>query len=388
MPALGYATAVLREKAEPDPVKPHDKPRVERPDVFVLENDRIRAEFDPATAALRSLRDKRTSRELVAADRHTGFRMIDEDDSKGMTAWIVGRYMNVAPLVQNVRLTPVRGGPDALRSSFSFTVPFRSSTLMVEVSIAAGSDRLEYSVVCDFRETAVPGTSMPQLNFTLPVASHCKGYRYDIPFGTVDREPLDMDVPASSFVMALPSESGAPALYIVAATMHGFRGTDDSVSLTLIRSSYDPDPTPEFGEHRFRFAIVVASDPDDRRAALAAASDFCHPLVYQSGTVHPGPLPAEGSFLALESGSAAVTAVKLPEDDSSGRSVLVRLHETDGCAGEARVRFDRPLKSVVAVDLNERTTSAEGGQVVHADGNFATCSLQPWSITTFRVELK
>jgi len=175
-------------------------------------------------------------------------------------------------------------------------------------------------------------------------------------------------------------------LALVSATKHGFRGIDDSVSLTLIRSSYDPDPTPEYGEHRFRFAVAVAADPDDRRAALASASDFCHPLVYQSGTVHPGTLPAEGSFLALESGAAAVTAVKLPEEDPSGQSVLVRLHETDGKVGEARLRFDRPVASVLAVDLNERQIMDESGSALEIKGKTVHCMLQPWSVTGFLAE--
>jgi alpha-mannosidase len=387
VPAIGHATAVLREKADMGFVQPHDEPRVERPDVFVLENALVRAEFDPATAALRSLRDMRTGRELVAVGRHAGFRLIDEDGSKGMTAWVVGRYMNVVPLVDDVCLTPVRGGPDALRSAFSYTVPFRGSKLTVEVSLSKDSDRIEYAVICDYRETAVVGRSVPQLNFTLPVAYECMFYRYDIPFGTVDREPLDMDVPASSFGMALPEESGIPALAIIAATKYGFRGTDDSVSLTLIRSSFDPDPTPEFGEHRFRFAVRVTTEPEDRREALAAAFDFSHPLIYQSGTVHSGVLPAEGSFLSLLGGTAVVTAVKLPEDAPGGRSVLVRLHETDGREGTAVLRFDRPVRSASIVDINEKPIPSALGLEARCDGNQVLCPLAPWSVTGFIAEL-
>jgi alpha-mannosidase len=212
-------------------------------------------------------------------------------------------------------------------------------------------------------------------------------YRYDIPFGTVDREPLDMDVPASSFGMALPEESGIPALAIIAATKYGFRGTDDSVSLTLIRSSFDPDPTPEFGEHRFRFAIRVTTEPEDRREALAAAFDFSHPLIYQSGTVHSGVLPAEGSFLSLVGGKAVITAVKRPEDDPDGRSVLVRLHETDGRKGTAVLRFDRPVRSASIVDINEKPIPSALGLEARCDGNQVLCPLAPWSVTGFIAEL-
>jgi alpha-mannosidase len=185
VPALGYTTAVLREQEAPDRVRPRDQlldqPRVERPEVLVLDNGRIRAEFDPATAALRSLRDLSNGQEMIAAKRHAGFRMIDEDDAKGMTAWVIGRYMNIVPIEKDVRISPLRGARAQCAAVLNIVWRSDNQNCSVEVSLADGSDQIEYTVVCDFRETAAVGRSIPQLNFTIPLAYACRGYRYNIP---------------------------------------------------------------------------------------------------------------------------------------------------------------------------------------------------------------
>ncbi len=385
VPALGYATAVLRERDESSHRPRYDKSRLDRPEGYVLENSALRAEFDPATAALRSLLDKASGRELVDGGRFAGFRRIDEDDKKQMTAWVVGRTMNVRPVAENVRLEHVRGGEGAMRSVFSYIAPFGASRLSVEISLEEDSSRLDFDVSCDYRETAVPGTSVPRLDFTLPLGYPVRGYRYDIPFGTIDRVPVDLDVPAASFGVALPQEGGGPGLMLLAEARHGFRGSDGSLSLSLIRASYDPDPTPEYGAHRFRFAVVAVADPEDRRAGLETSYDFSHPVVYQPGTVHSGHLPAVASFLSLEDGRAAVTAVKPPEGDPSGRSVLVRLHETEGLEGLARLRFGRPVRSVAVVGLDERPLPQGAGTVPKAEGARVECPLAPFEVVSLLV---
>jgi alpha-mannosidase len=98
-------------------------------------------------------------------------------------------------------------------------------------------------------------------------------------------------------------------------------------------------------------------------------------------------LPAEGSFLSLVGGKAVITAVKRPEDDPDGRSVLVRLHETDGRKGTAVLRFDRPVRSASIVDINEKPIPSALGLEARCDGNQVLCPLAPWSVTGFIAEL-
>lgn len=385
LPPFGYATYVLRESGIPGPDPKIREPRVEVLDPTVLENEVLRADFDPVTAGLRSLVDKRTGRELLRPGAAAGFRLIDEDDARGMTAWVIGRYMAIEPVADKVRMKPVQGEPGALRQVLEWTARFRGSSLKVAASLAAGSDRLEFNVTCDFRETAVVGQSIPQLNFHAPLGYGCRSYRYDIPFGLIDREPVDMDVPGNSFILGVPGEAGSPALGLVAATKYGFRGVEDGIALTLIRSSHDPDPTPEFGEHRFRFALMAVANPDDRVGLLRTAHDFCHPALPVPGSRHAGTRPGSGSFLSVE-GGVFLSAVKLPEGDVSGLCWIVRLYGIEGKDTTALLRFSRPVRSVKPTDLLERPLAASEAAGIRIAGDRVECPVGAFSVLTLRVE--
>jgi len=61
---------------------------------YVLENEFIKARFDPQTAAILSLTDKKAGREMIGPKNPGGvFRLVEEDDARGMTACRIGRYM-------------------------------------------------------------------------------------------------------------------------------------------------------------------------------------------------------------------------------------------------------------------------------------------------------
>ena len=91
-PACGYATCLVHEDSREDLPKPlPSDPRLDIPDEFVLENEQIRVEFHPQTGVLRSLVvKKRRGRNSSTKAVDGRFRLITEDDAKGMTSWRVG----------------------------------------------------------------------------------------------------------------------------------------------------------------------------------------------------------------------------------------------------------------------------------------------------------
>ncbi len=354
IPACGYTTYLLHEKDTFDPVIPHDDPRVEKPYEYILENGQLKAVFSVANGSVLSLVDKKTGREMVDPKRPAGvFRLIDEDDSKGMTAWVVGRYMNRMNIDKDVKISGVHFDSNALRQWIAYDVKFRSSALSVVISLDQNSSRLDFQVNCDWQERAEKGKSVPQLNFYMPLAYNCNAYQYDIPFGTIVRTPLDMDVPAGSWALGMPENTAGSGVMLVSGTKYGFRCTDDSISLTLIRSSYDPDPYPENGIHKFGFAVKIAEDCSDNTALIKSAYDYNHPVSFISGKKHSGKLSAEGSFMSLEGGTVAVSAVKLAEDMEVKSRMVVRVYETSGTGTTAVLKFARAISDAWLVDINE-----------------------------------
>ena len=385
VPGCGYSTCSLTEAtaAELPAVVPND-PRVERADEFVLENDHLRAAFDPRTAALVSLIDKGSGEEMVDRSREAGvFRLVQEDDVKGMTAWIVGRWMSVRSVHDGVKLTPVAGA-NGLRQWLSYEASFGASRLKATVSLDKGSAALSWNVECEWLEVGRKGAGIPQLNFFLPLAGEVKTYRFDVPFGTVDRPPADMDLPANSWALGVPKKAGRKAVMLVADQKHGFRCIDNSLSLTLLRSSFDPDPHPELGVHRFSFAVSLA-DCSSVAGLVTLARERAHPFVPVSGTPHAGTLPLAHGFLSREAGTAMVSAVKMAEDAEGGR-LVVRLYETDGKETPVTLRFHCAPSGAWRADLNEHRLKEAAPVVV--SGDTARFDMQPWTVATLVVQFE
>lgn len=352
-PACGYATYTIEPGEERyRPYWPPD-PRLERPPVHVLENGLLRAAFHPAEGTVVSLIDKRTGEELVDPDRPAGlFRLITEDPAEGMTSWRVGRYMHVRSLHERVKLVKKEDGP--LRGSLIYETVFGRSRLRWTVTLQRDNPALEFEAECDWQEVGDRSAGIPQLNFHWPHRYECASYRYDVPMGTIARPPLEMDVPGNSWALADRRELTKPSLAIVTSNKYGFRGDGRSLSVSLIRGSFDPDPYPETGNHhKFRLAAHIRTGADNDNAGLIeAASRFKHPLSLLSGKSHAGFRPLAAGFVRLTGGTAALSALKLPEEAAEDRWI-VRLYETEGSPTVVGLELFRPPLEAYCVDAGE-----------------------------------
>lgn len=369
VPAYGYNTYFLREKELTEiPVHFPKDPRVNKMKKYVLENGLLKAVFDTKNGTIVSLKDKSTGKELVDPQKPSAvFRLIEEDDAEGMTSWRVGRYMNIHPLCNDVKVKEAVSGKDALKQWISYTVAFRNSKLDVTITLDNNSSRLHFDVECDWRETSQKGSPIPQLNFYMPFAYECDKYKYDIPFGTIIRDGLNADVPANSWALAVPKDGGT-AVMIATGSKYGFRGFENAIAVDLIRSSFDPDPLPEVAVHRFNFSVMLADTAQTNAGLIGYAFDFNHPLIYLPGTKHEGTLALDGSFLVQESGSVSVSAVKLAEDGSG--KLIFRVYECEGKNTTAVFEFGKKIKNAFFVDINEKAVASQQ-KISSADGKLS-----------------
>ena len=380
VPACGFASLVLDESASllNSSAFPLD-PRVENPPAIQLENELLKAVFDTHSCALISLWDKASATELVDPARGGAFRRIQEDAGQGMTAWVVGRYMAIQPLSENVRLLKQdTAGP--LRQSFSYEVASGRSKLSVTVSLDAGSRRLEYDADADWHELGRPSEGVPQLNFCLALAQPVRAYLYDIPFGVVERAGREQDVPGNSWGAALPV-SAVPAVQLISEGSYGFRGDANALALTLIRSSFDPDPHPELGQHKLRFAVAVSPEATPP-ALIGAAIAYTQPLDVTSSAAEQ---PQRWSFLSMDSASAILAAVKAPEDGQTG-GLILRLYESAGQPTPVSLRFSLPLLEAAWADVHEQPAPPSDAAPLQLEGSQLSFTLPPHRLATLRLK--
>ena len=322
VPALGHATYRLYERQDGTlSLPPREDPRVHQPFLYCLENDCVRAEFDETHGSVISLTDKKTGKKLCDDIGPAGlFRLIDEDAHLGMTSWVVGPYQKIEDTPGKTVVQYGATGP--IYNSVIVTRQMEKSELRAEISLAAGSSFLQYDVTCKWE---CVGTSQitKQLAFCCPAAYETKSYVYDVPFGTIERESRAQDVPALSWGIAKPCDD-SPALCIVTDSKYGFRGDEDTLQVTLLRSSTDPDPIPEVAVHHFTLWLG-AVDGSDLNTVNSTAFALNHPFSYVSDVPHEGDLPLYQRFMAVQ--NAAVSAIKKAEDD---KGIIVRIYDARG----------------------------------------------------------
>ena len=384
VPSCGYTTIVLDEKPDYAPKTwfTNDM-RVQSPDVFVLENEYLKVTLNPRDGSIASMIDRESGADIAPPDGGFGiYRLAKEAQhksvtawSEGMSAWFVGRYKSVDEITR-FEIRPVARGP--LRTAYELSGSFGSGSLLKTIiSLDSGSRLLRYDLVCDWREFGSK-EDIPNLHFHLPLG-YKPDYLFDIPFGMTRRNAADMDLPAESFVLA--GNAAGPSLALFSLDKYAFRCREDSLALTLIRGSIDPDLTPETGRHRISFALSagIKNREDLARESLGYRRD----LTVVSGRGRAGgKLAPEGSFLSARGG--IVSSIKHAEKKS--RALVCRIFEAEGKEAKAELRLSFPVESAFITDITEEKQL--GGASVSGDGKAVTFNLPAFGVRTLMLNLK
>ena len=365
VPALGYATCVI----EPD--EDIDKPlghltfeRVERDDDGSIENESLRADCDPyhLGGGIR-LTDKSDGASYCVE----GFSRVVEDGRRGMAAWITGDELSRAP-ISALRMARTAQGPLYNELTCEADIDDLGSSIIFTIGLRAGAKRLEIAATVRWLEPGLKDKQLiPQLRFDLraPVSGGAP-YTYDIPGGALKRAASDLELPGIRYI-------AAGKLMLMSDSKYGYRGqADGRMGVTLIRSAYAPDEYPELGKHTFRLAVGIA-DGDDPCALHRAAQAFLSPIESVTDTCHPGRLPGTMSFARVESGTAALQAVKRSED---GESLVLRGVELCGDGRGVTISLEG-MTSACLCDTHENAISP----LEVSDGK-VTFDARPWGVFT------
>ncbi len=237
---------------------------------------------------------------------------------------------------------------------------------------------LKFFTSADWTETGDKQKGMPNLSFMVPVAYQAKEFTYDIPGGMIVRPAIGHDVPGNSLIHAV-NPAGA-SLALITDNKYGYRGTDNTMAVTLLHTSYEPDRYPEFGIHDTTVALAVVQTGGDNEL-LELSSQIAHPVHTLSNTSHTGDLPLEDSFLTVE-GNVKISAVKMPENKAENQ-VILRFYHTEKEAAEATFRFvGYHVEAAYETDLLEHPK-----QELPVSGDAVTVTVQPDTMRTICVTL-
>lgn len=379
VPALGYTTVAVRyndeERSEGEPLRGPRTCRLNDAPI-VLENELIRAMLDPVDMKLISLVDKRTAADLITPERPAGyFRLVAENDRKAYSAWTIGEYGKVDDLnaANFINRDEVHYGASV--QYVDYKLAFANSSVKVRISLANNSPVLRYSVEADWHEIGKQGGVTPQLQFYVPFAFEAKKYRYDVPGGVIDRVEAAHDVPAIAFAAAVP-ENCASTLGITTDCKYGYRGYDNSLTVTLLRSSYNPDPYPDLAMHPIEIGIAVTPGANTY-TMIEDARRFAHPILTCSAANQKGKLPLNCSFMKID-GNAKLSALKISEDE---KAIVARIYQPGDKTETVKITPVYPVTAAWEADVHERKK-----QPISVEDNTITLEMAAGTLHTIIIE--
>lgn len=352
IPAMGYRTFVVRE-GKADYAEP-----LAHPERGVVENEFVRVEIDWETGGIASLIDKQTGEDLADPESPMGLYEFAIERHHGMSAWVIGDIAS-SDILTTVKSLDVKTGP--YKTVFTSTIEIAASKIVTQAIVRAGDPTVELNISVDWFERGTPERGVPMLRLHIPTGLDEVTPRYEIPYGTLTRTLTDgEEVPSQRFVDLMAKKTG---LLVTNDSKYGFAVEDTSLRATLIRSSYDPDPLPDIGDHTIRFGIRPHGAKGWSEAdCIRGGADMNQPLQVVGTGAHDGPLAPSGSWLKLKPENVVLAAVKRSE---SGDGMILRFYETAGEDTEIKVKLDDVFRAseAVQVDLLERPVETNTAEI-------------------------
>ena len=389
LPGLGYGVYVVREGEIADGVTPGPSARQTgelHPCAYAacergpegLENDLLRVELDPGTGGIRTLTDKRSGCAVVSvAGQAPPLLRYALERSRSMSAWEIEHagseeapelleLLRAAPeprIARSRRLPLPNPGSFVARIVARYRI--RSSELSLTYELRDGDPCLYLHVAGTWFERGGKGIGTPSLRLSVPLALEQPQASYEIPFGAIERStPHGEEVPALRWACVQGRAGGKAAGCLLANdSKHGHTFAGGALSVTLIRSSFEPDPLPEIGKHEVHLALMPFGGRISVRDAVERARRLDHEVRVVSTDAHDGALPPSAQFASFTAKSTVFSALKKCEAEDA---LVLRFCNTGDRAEEAVVRFDPaltgPVRDAVEIDLMERPLERSGAR--------------------------
>lgn len=295
--------------------------------------------------------------------------------SRGMTSWVIGGQDYPIHLpAKSYRAVGTRrneGSDDAKGSNFAFIidrtleVPGTKSSVKLKHLVHGLEPRMDFIAEIDWREIGDPDQGIPGLKVRF-----YDGYAddpvvgvFETPYGSVTRsEPLPHTPSIHAEVPTLRYAHSGGRMTVLQDCKYGVDSSHwNTLSMRVVRSSFDPDHAPEVAKSKLRYSIVF-HDHDPTPAELTRlGADWNHPLIVASATLQEGDLPASKSYVECLTPSVVLTTVKAAED---ANGLILRLVEHNGQDTEAQVTLApemvKGFSKAEVCDLMERPTGSIG----------------------------
>ena len=351
----------------------------------VMGNEHLELTVSAEEGGITELTDKASGKRLTCFCHALGAIEREQEAPHGMTAWQLGAITDRIEPLGNGALEVLQGGPNL--AAVRLTGKHNDSEYRLTISLAAGSRQVGFDLDVNWLERGDPQSGVPTLRVSFPMGIENSKANFEIACGAIERPADGEEAPALNWVDLTGTlwgqEDEIAGATLINDSKYGHQINEDTLRMTLLRSSYDPDPLPELGRHEIRYGLAPHFGPFDPGEAIRAGYAFNHPLIPVGTTVHERELAPQDSALEILTPNVMLSGLKKAEDSDG---LIVRLYEFGGEETEAQVRLSsmlcEPSSAAVETDLLEQPAEANTARM---EGDVLTVRLPAFGIATVRV---
>ncbi|MBQ2614770.1 MAG: alpha-mannosidase [Clostridia bacterium] len=341
VPAMGYTVYRLFAQEETKLTFENEFTQEET----VLENSKIKAEFDKTTGDICYLYDKESQTVLI--DKPMKAVLVDEThcDTWAHNEKDLGKTIG---MFEKPEFKVLEDGP--VRRILRVTTGYQDSTLQRDYILYAGSEEIKVRTKIDFHE------KHRVLKFTFPMCEETVTTK--IPYGTITRKGYTGEEPCGSWM-------ASGKLCVANDSKYGYDTENGEMRMSVLRSAiyadhYGQIQRDEFceymeqGIHEFTYSIFpfTANAEAERKASVLNFG-----LRHNMGSFRAGKLSEEYCGFACDNDAVIVSAIKKSED---GKDAIARLYEMNDTDAEVSMKlFDKEIKTTLT--HNQVKTLDENG---------------------------
>jgi len=371
VPAMGYKTYQWRKCKD----QPEYETNLSVSGNLLIENEFYKIKIDEKTGNISSIISKKHDKEFVKPGKQANLFQLLHEDGNEMSAWQIGKISSIEDLTEPARIEFIENGPVGV--VLQVVHQQGSTTYIQRIVVYHNLERIDFPGSVDWQEigSRKKGSKFLKVAFPLNLNSDSVA-TFEIPFGHILRQADGHEYPSQKWLDVNDSQFGVS---LVNDCKYGCDVNKNIMRLSLLRSSYEPDPVPDRGIHHFNYAIVPHQNDWKDANTLRTGYEINQPLLAVLSDRHEGYFPAQHSFVQCSAENIIVTALKKCEDDDS---LILRFYETHGQAVDLNFQFSVNILSVNETDLLERDLE---GSTIAIENNELSIHVAPFEIRTFRL---
>lgn len=375
--------------------------------ILSLSNGVIEAQISPSGSLVSLellLPGGRRRQAMMAPDRnrHRSLFELLEDIPNNYDAWNVDVFAaeTARPVVASAARVVRDTGPLRAAIELEYSIS-PSSTMMVVVSLEAGSPCLTLECSVDWRE------SHKLLRLAVPVAVRSPRATFEVQHGHIER-PTHSNTPADTAKFEVCahrwcdlSEPGF-GVAVINDSKYGHSVRGSLMCVSLLRSPKSPDPACDMGTHTFRLAIMPhGGDGPISGGVLQAAAGFNSPLLALGHVpAHQGfvrdlvarlSVPLAEAVAPSESSALFVLDVIKAAESGLSSEMVLRGYEASGGRGAVNLLLSPIIaeKLVSASRCNVLEEPVEGcGPVIIDGAKLLLAEVNPFEIVSVKLVLR